>query len=79
MSEVVVDFSDARDAYRAVAELRRLSIVTDTSIRVERIGRQARLVASARAWLADPLREVCGRFGGVLRDGPVSDRGPRRR
>jgi len=79
MSEVVVEFSDARDAYRAVAELRRLSIVTDTSIRVERIGRQARLVASARAWTKDPLREVCGRFGGVLRDMPVSDRDLRRR
>ncbi len=73
MSHVVVEFADARDAYRALAELRRLSLVTDPSIRVERIGRRARLIAAAPAWSNGPLQDVCRRFGGVLRREPTTN------
>ncbi len=68
MSQVVAEFGDPRDAYRALAELRRLSLVTDATIRVERAGRRARLLVTAPIWARDALREVCRRFGGVVPD-----------
>ncbi len=67
MSQVVVEFADAQNAYRALAELRRLSLVTET-VRIERTGRQARLLASDQAWSKEPLQDVCRRFGGIVRE-----------